>query len=282
MKKFKCNSTPKLRTVTEIIHGGGEKLKKDYDLTEFDAKNLNSLESYNDTKIKTNLVKYIVMLHSLELTQGLLTIFRDRSDQGSKEITEIILSSLAFVHKRVNPLVNHFDKQIYVVITESKEVNIPGEPIIFTYNDHDDVTMCYVDRLTILKSLDKQFDVNATIISNVQEHQKLKLVNSLTPVRRTVQYDVNDIQLQISEAEVTQYLTLLLIIEHAYLHYSLLKNYGTYSCTESLVDHRLFSNKCRPSLNMNISNLMISKLKFTIEESNATSVGHGLLSYTNN
>ncbi|QEI03582.1 ODV-EC27 [Rachiplusia nu nucleopolyhedrovirus] len=279
MKKFKCTSTPKVRTVTEIIHSN-EKLKKDYDVAEFDAKNLNSLESYNDTKIKSILVKYMAMLNTLQLTQPLLTIFRDRSDQSNRDISEIVLSSLAFVHKRVNPMVNHFDKRINFSIVELKNAIIPGEPIIFKYNENEEI-VCYIDRVSILKCLDKQFDTNMVITSCAQEYQKLKLVNTFTAPKKPKRDD-NDYDIRLSEIEATQYLILLLIMEHTYMHYTVLKNYGMYSYTTSLVDHSLFSKKCRPSLNMNTNNLLMSKFKFTIEEGTSKSYNQGLLSYTEN
>ncbi len=280
MKKFKCNTSPKVRTVTEIIHSS-EKLKKDYDIAEFDAKNLNSLESYNDIKIKSILVKYMAMLNTLQLTQPLLTIFRDRSDQAQKEIFEIVISSLAFVHKRVNPMVNNFNKRMFFSMLDPKD-SIPGEPIIFSYNDNDDI-VCHIDRISILKSMDKQFDTQMVISSTIQENQKLKLINSFTAPKKHREGESSEYDIRLSETEVTQYLVLLQIIEHAYLHYSVLKNYGLFNYLETLVDHTLFSNKCRPSLNMNISNLMISKFRFTVETTNSSkNIGYGLLSYANN
>ncbi|QWO71539.1 ODV-e27 [Orgyia pseudotsugata single capsid nuclopolyhedrovirus] len=269
MKRFKCQAPPKLRTVTEIITSK-DKLKRDYDLTEFDAKNLNSSESYNTLKIKLVLAKYMAMLNTLKLTQPLLTIFRDRNAQ--REINTIILASLGFVHNRVNPLVNNFDGRMEFVILENRENIIPGEPILFRKNENDDM-VCIIDRVSIMKMLERQFDVEMCVENVVKENNKFKMMKAFTSAgtkRKTYENDYaadNDIKL--SESEGTRYLALLFIIEHAYCHYCIFINYGIVNYVQSLIDHKLFASKCRPTMSASYDNLLLSKFKFSIEESDS-------------
>ncbi|AAZ67383.1 orf13 [Trichoplusia ni single nucleopolyhedrovirus] len=265
MKRFKCQSTPKVRTVTEIINSD-DKLQKEYDLTEFDVKNLNSLESYDTLKIKLVIVKYMAMLNTLQLTQPLLTIFRDRN--ATREIVTVVLASLGFVHNRVNPLVNNFNRKMEFIIVESKNLTIPGEPILFRHNENEDI-VCIIDRVSIVKMLEKQFDTDMNVSNIIQEHQKLKLIKSFTSVKKRKSFDDQDnsFYIKLNEIEATQYTTLLFIMEHAYGHYYILKNYGIYNYTQSLLDHTIFTQKYKPSLNVNFANLLLSKFKFTVEES---------------
>lgn len=65
MKRVRCN---KVRTVTEIVHNNA-KIPKTYDLAEFDLKHLSSLESFETTKVKLVLSKYMAMINTLEMTQ---------------------------------------------------------------------------------------------------------------------------------------------------------------------------------------------------------------------
>ncbi|WBB27330.1 ODV-EC27 [Mythimna sequax nucleopolyhedrovirus] len=276
MKQFKCDKSPKIRTVTEIINGN-EKLHKEYDLAEFDAKNLNSLESYDTLKIKLVIVKYMAMLNTLQLTQPLLTTFRDR--QASSDIVAIVVASLGFVHNRVHPLVNNFDNRMEFVVTDRPDVIIPGEPIMFRLNEREEI-VCTIDRLSIVRMLEKQFDTDISVGNIVKEKQKVKLMKTFAPSRKRKPDDY-DYFIKLSEAETTQYITLLFIIEHAYGHYSILKNYGIFNYSESLLDHTIFANKCKPTLNSNYSNMLLSKFKFRVEDtdksSNKTNIG--ILSY---
>ncbi|ACO53461.1 ODV-ec27 [Euproctis pseudoconspersa nucleopolyhedrovirus] len=297
MKKAKHQSAPKIRTVTEII-SGKDKLKRDYDLTEFDAKNLNSLESYNNLQIKLILVKYIAMLSTLNLTQPLLTIFKERNMKS--EINTIILASLGFSHNRVNPIVNNFDNRMEFEIVENPQHTIPGEPIVFMQNENEDI-VCYIDRASIAKTIDRQFDVDICVDSLVEEQKKIKIMKAFTKsglkrLRRdssagaAAAFDEyyshrNPATVMINETVATQYLNLLFIIEHAYCHYCILKNYGVYCYIKSMVDHTMFSNKYRPTSNITLGNLLLSKFKFSVEEldkttSNTKSVK--MLSYSSN
>ncbi|QYC92707.1 Occlusion-derived virus envelope/capsid protein-27 [Trabala vishnou gigantina nucleopolyhedrovirus] len=299
-----CKPPPiKIRTVTEIVNSK-EKLKRDYDLADFDAKNLNSLESYNTLKIKLILVKYMAMLNTLKLTQPLLTTFRDRNAQ--REIVTIVLASMGFVHNRVNPLVNNFDNRMEFVIIENRDHTIPGEPIIFRQTDNGDL-MCLIDRVSIMKMLERQFDTDMCVDNIIKEKNKIKIMKAFTSVgtkkRSHNNYDDYDddddingqnkfaADIRLSESETTRYLTLLFVIEHAYCHYCIIKNYGIYNYIQSMIDHKLFASKCRPTMNMSFDNLLLSKLKFCIEDSdnNATNKllnyngkscgGGGILSY---
>jgi hypothetical protein len=289
MKRFKSQTSPKVRTVTEIINSD-DKLKKEYDLTEFDVKNLNSLESYDTLKIKLVLSKYMGMLNMLQLPQPLLTTFRDRN--ATRDITAIVLASLGFVHNRANPFVNNYERKMEFVIVEKRNSIIPGEPILFRLNENEEI-VCIIDRVSIVKMLEKEFDIDMNVGSIIQEHKKLKLLQSFSSTKkRNRDYDeptmVDDDDVKLTEREATQYMTLLFIHEHAYVHYSILKNYGIFNYTQSLLDHTIFSQKCRPSQTINFSNLLISKFKFCVEESEKSAYGGGsktcnnlgILSYT--
>ncbi|AIE47859.1 odv-e27 [Peridroma alphabaculovirus] len=278
MKQFKCNSSssPKIRTVTEIINGN-EQLHKDYDLAEFDAKNLNSLESYDSLKIKLVIVKYMAMLNTLQLTQPLLTIFRDR--QATRDIVSIVVASLGFIHNRVHPLVNNFDNKMEFVVTDSPDVVIPGEPLMFRLNEREEI-VCTIDRLSIVKMLERQFDTEMSVGNIVKEKQKVKLMKTFAPTRKRKSDDYEAL-VKISESETTQYVTLLFVMEHAYGHYSILKNYGIFNYSESLLDHTIFANKCKPTLSSNYSNMLLSKFKFRVEDCEKASgkTNLGILSY---
>nr|WRQ96570.1 odv-ec27 [Mamestra configurata nucleopolyhedrovirus A] len=276
MKQFKCDKSPKIRTVTEIINGN-EKLHKDYDLAEFDAKNLNSLESYDTLKIKLVIVKYMAMLNTLQLTQPLLTIFRDR--QAARDIVAIVVASLGFVHNRVHPLVNNFDNRMEFVVTDRPDVIIPGEPLMFRLNEREEI-VCTIDRLSIVRMLERQFDTDMSVGNIMKEKQKVKLMKTFAPSRKR-KPDEHESLIKISEMETTQYVTLLFIIEHAYGHYAILKNYGIFNYSESLLDHTIFANKCKPTLNSNYSNMLLSKFKFRVEDTdkNSNKTNIGILSY---
>nr|ANS70901.1 oclussion derived viral envelope 27 protein [Lymantria dispar multiple nucleopolyhedrovirus] len=284
MKKFKCQ-TPKIRTVTEIINGR-DKLKKDYDLNEFNVKNLNSLESYDSLKIRLVLVKYMAMLNTLKLTQPLLTIFRDRN--ALREIVTIVLASLGFVHNRVNPLINNFDNRMEFVVVESRQTIVPGEPILFRQNDNDEM-VCIIDRPSIVRILERHFDVDLDDSCLTKQEDKIKLMKAFSSSgRKRRRSETNNDQLgydiQLNEVDTTRYLALLLLVEHAYCHYVIFKNDGPVGYVFSLTDHSLFANKCRPSMNMAFDNLLLSKIKFSLEECDANKLlntkAKGLLSYS--
>ncbi|ALR71553.1 occlusion-derived virus envelope/capsid protein [Anticarsia gemmatalis multiple nucleopolyhedrovirus] len=278
MRRVRCN---KVRTVTEIVHNDA-KLPRTYDLAEFDLKNLSSLESFETTKIKLVLSKYMAMINTLEMTQPLLEVFRNRAD--TRQIVAVILATMGFVHNRFNPLVTHFNNKMEFVMTETPETSIPGEPILFTENDG--VLMCAVDRPSIVKMLSREFDVDATVDMKAPDHG-LRIAKTLAASKRKRRTSDDDdyefIQrpktfdeynkcldalsdFNITETEATQYLTLLLIVEHAYLHYYIYKNYGVVEYSKSLLDHLLFVNKLRSSMSTKAFNLLLSKFRFGIEE----------------
>ncbi|AJD09178.1 occlusion-derived virus envelope/capsid protein [Condylorrhiza vestigialis mutiple nucleopolyhedrovirus] len=278
MRRVRCN---KVRTVTEIVHNDA-KLPRTYDLAEFDLKNLASLESFETTKIKLVLSKYMAMINTLEMTQPLLEVFRNRAD--THQIVAVILATMGFVHNRFNPLVTHFNNKMEFVMTETPETSIPGEPILFTENDG--VLMCAVDRPSIVKMLSREFDVDATVDMKTPDHG-LRIAKTLAASKRKRRTSDDDdyefIQrpktfdeynkcmdalsdFNITETEATQYLTLLLIVEHAYLHYYIYKNYGVVEYSKSLLDHSLFVNKLRSSMSTKAFNLLLSKFRFGIEE----------------
>ncbi|AIG63190.1 ODV-EC27 [Helicoverpa armigera SNPV] len=283
MKKFKCQSN-KIRTVTEIINAD-EKLHKDYDLADFNAKNLNSLESYDNLQIKMILAKYMAMLNMLELTQPLLATFRDKN--AIREIVSIVFASLGFVHNRVNPMINHFNSKMEFIVTENRNASIPGEPLFFCQHDNGDV-VCYIDRPSILQMLSKDFDLDVDVNNMHKERNKYMIAKTFrcTPKRRhSREREPPPLEINLTETDVTQYMTLLFIHEHAYLHYYILKNYGVVDYSRSLSDHTLFSNKSRPTLNMKFSNLLLSKFKFSIEDYDSintknTNKNLGILTYT--
>ncbi|AAQ91685.1 occlusion-derived virus envelope/capsid protein [Choristoneura fumiferana DEF multiple nucleopolyhedrovirus] len=278
MRRVRCN---KVRTVTEIVHNDA-KLPRTYDLAEFDLKNLSSLESFETTKIKLVLSKYMAMINTLEMTQPLLEVFRNRAD--TRQIVAVILATMGFVHNRFNPLVTHFNNKMEFVMTETAETSIPGEPILFTENDG--VLMCAVDRPSIVKMLSREFDVNATVDMKAPDHG-LRIAKTLAASKRKRRTSDDDdyefIQrpktfdeynkcmdalsdFNITETEATQYLTLLLIVEHAYLHYYIYKNYGVVEYSKSLLTISLFVNKLRSSMSTKAFNLLLSKFRFGIEE----------------
>nr|WUR10839.1 occlusion derived viral protein-e27 [Calliteara abietis nucleopolyhedrovirus] len=279
MKKYKCSPSPKIRTVTEVITSK-EKLKRDYDLAEFDAKNINSLESYNNLKTFLALTKYMAMLNTLKLTQPLLTIFRDRNAQ--REISTIILATLGFVHNRVNPLVNNFDGRMEFEIVENRELIFPGEPIVFRQNETDDF-VCLIDRISIMKMLERQYDMNVCGDQMVRQNNTIQMMKLFTKAGRKRRHSdgyeqayENDIKL--SEAEANRYLNLLIVVEHAYLHYCIFKNYGALNYANSMLNHKQFSNKTRPTASSSYGNLMLSKFKFVVENYDSDKKTLGILS----
>ena len=282
MKRMKCN---KIRTVTEIV-GSDEKLQKTYDLTQFDLKNINSSQIFETLKIKMALVKYIAMLNTLELTHPLLEVFRNKTD--TRQIAAVVLSTLGFIHNRFNSLVRNFTNKMEFVITETNETSIPGEPILFTENE-DGVFLCAVDRPSIVKMLSREFDTECSIEYGDKENNNVRIAKTLGASGSSLnkrrcanrsagrsednlfddygkRLNSKDYDLNITENEVTQYLTLLLITEHAYLHYYIFKNYGAYDYGKSLVDHSLFMNKLRSTMDTKSFNLLLSQFKFTVED----------------
>ncbi|AIU41259.1 odv-ec27 [Sucra jujuba nucleopolyhedrovirus] len=285
MKRFKCVA-PKMRTVTEIIHGK-EKLSRDYDLTEFDAKNINSKEDFNNLHVKMILVKYMAMLNTLKLTQPLITIFRDRNAQS--EIITVILASLGFVHNRVHAMINNFDGRMEFVVVERRDNTIPGEPIVFSQNEND-VFTCYIDRISIMKMLERQFDTDMCMDHIIKEQNQIKMMKAFSnsgkksnQLRAAGQEMDIDSDIKLNEVEVTRYLTLLMVVEHAYCHYYIFKNFGPVNYAQSLLDHKTFVTKCRVSATMTFENLLMSKFKFTIEDSDTyksnSSKSFGILNY---
>ncbi|AKC91754.1 ac144-like protein [Lambdina fiscellaria nucleopolyhedrovirus] len=274
MKKHKFN-TPKIRTVTEII-GGKDQLKRDYDLSEFDAKNLNSLQSYDNFKTKLVLVKYMAMLHTLKLKDSLLALFRNRSN--NTDIMSVVYASLGFVHNRVNSLVNNFDNTIQFVVSDNRVHTIPGEPIVFMSNDNDDI-VCVIDRLSIVKMLERQFDTDINVDTLIKEKNLISMMKAFSNGggggnnrKRDADNDhfynynrAHDNDIKVSESEATRYLTLLMIMEHAYCHYVVLKNYGIMNYIKSMCDHELFASKCKPTMSASFDNLLLSKIKFTVD-----------------
>lgn len=276
---MRCN---KVRTVTEIVHSNA-KIPKTYDLAEFDFKHLSSLESFETTKIKLVLSKYMAMINTLEMTQSLLEVFRNKTD--TRQIVAVVLATMGFVHNRFNPLVTHFNNKMEFVMTETVETSIPGEPILFTENDG--VLLCAVDRPSIVKMLTRDFDVDATVDFKAPDNG-LRIAKTLVASNKRKRRTSDDDEYEfikrpttfneynrcmdalsdfgITETEATQYLTLLLVVEHAYLHYFIFKNYGAVEYSKSLLDHSLFVNKLRSSMSAKAYNLLLSKFRFSIEE----------------
>lgn len=286
MKRVRCN---KVRTVTEIVHSSA-KLPKTYDLAELDLKNLSSLESFETTKVKLVLSKYMAMINTLEMTQSLLEVFRNRMD--TRQIVAVVLATMGFVHNRFNPLVTHFNNKMEFVMTETAETSIPGEPILFTENDG--VLLCAVDRPSIVKMLSREFDVDAAVDLKAPDHglriaktlvasnrRKRRASDDDEPVKRPRTFNEYNRCLDalsdfgITETEATQYLTLLLVVEHAYLHYFIFKNYGAVEYSKSLLDHSLFVNKLRSSMSAKTYNLLLSKFRFSVEECDRIGGGAG-------
>ncbi|AWD33679.1 occlusion-derived virus envelope/capsid protein E27 [Samia cynthia nucleopolyhedrovirus] len=286
MKRIRCN---KVRTVTEIVHNEA-KMPKTYDLAELDLKNMASRETEETMKIKLVISKYMAMLNTLEMTQPLLEVFRNKAD--TRQIVAVVLATMGFVHNRFNPLVTHFNNKMEFVMTETANTTIPGEPILFTENDG--VLLCAVDRPSIVKMLSREFDVNAPVDLKVPDHG-LRIAKTLAASNKRRRRDSDDTEpfrrprtfdeynrcmdalsdFGITETEATQYLTLLLIVEHAYLHYYIYKNYGMVEYSKSLLDHSLFANKLRSSMSTKATNLLLSKFQFAIEEFDKISGGGG-------
>lgn len=286
MKRVRCN---KVRTVTEIVHNNA-KIPKTYDLTEFDLKNLSSLESFETTKIKLVLSKYMAMLNTLEMTQSLLEVFRNKTD--TRQIVAVVLATMGFIHNRFNPLVTHFNTKMEFVMTETAETSIPGEPILFTENDN--VLLCAVDRPSIVKMLSREYDVDVSVDPKAPDHG-LRIAKTLVATNKRKRHTSDEDEhikcpttfseysrrmdalsdFNITETEATQYLTLLLIVEHAYLHYFIFKNYGAVDYSKSLLDHSLFVNKLRSSMSAKTHNLLLSKFRFAIEEFDKIGGGAG-------
>ncbi|AXU41459.1 ODV-EC27 [Alphabaculovirus altermyunipunctae] len=264
-------SRNKVRTVTEIVNGH-DKLTKDFELDELNDKNLNSLVSYDNFNTRLVLAKYMAMLQMLNLSQSLLATFRDRN--AAQDIVQIVHNSLAFVHQRVNPMVNSFHKMEYIVTNEIKH-SIPGEPFFFATTLSEDtdeqIVRCYIDRPTIARTLEKQIDTSINVYElDANRIGSNKLANAFRGAaekrRRTDDYyDDQFSDIKLSEIDVTRYLTMLLMIEHAYIHYNVLRNYDVNNYTRTLSDHSIFGQKAANFYNT-FNNLLMSKFKFTIED----------------
>lgn len=258
-------TTDKIRTVTEIVNGQ-DKLTKDYELDELNEKNLNSLVSYDNLGTKIVIAKYMAMLNMLQLTQPLVATFRDRN--AVREVVSIVHSSIGFVHNRVNPLIKHFDRMEYI-ITHDTKYSVPGEPLFFaTSPSSDDNTIrCYIDRPTIVRALEKEVDTTISVYEiDGSRSKQNKLANAFrSNMKRKRDYEDASPDIQLSELETTQYLTLLLMVEHAYIHYNVLHNYDVHNYTRSLSDHSIFAQKAA-NLHTIFNNLLLSKFKFTIED----------------
>jgi hypothetical protein len=279
MKRVKCN---KIRTVTTVVNCD-EQLQKTYDLTQFDIKNLNSSEVLTTIKIKLALAKYMAMINTLELTQPLMEIFRNKTD--TRQIAAVVLATLGFIHNRFNSLVTNFTNKMEFVVTETNDLSIPGEPILFAENENG-VFLCSIDRPSIVKMLSRNFDTDSHIEYGAKENNNIKIAKTLGAIKPQKRgsgggggggdggrgggsggnYDDYVYDFNLNETLVTQYLTLLLIAEHAYLHYYIFKNYGSFDYAKSLLDHSLFMNKLRSTMDTRSRNLLLSQFQFTIED----------------
>jgi hypothetical protein len=255
---------PSVRTVTEIIKTG-ESDERDHDVTDILRASQRANESAEHRQIKIIIAKYLSVMRGLNLQQDLAATFS--APDLTNDVVAIIHSSLAFIHKRVNPMTTKFPAMRYKIVHDYK-YGIPGEPLLFDMTEYDSyseiggIITCYVNRPEILRILSK--DIDTTVAPVEPETRCDKLFNVFTKSSRR-EGDWREDDVPLTETHVTPYVSLLLLLEHAYLHFFVIKTFGLFNYSCSLVDHSIFVNRCRRAPGIEFQNMLSSKFSFFVE-----------------
>lgn len=260
------------RTVTEISDAA-EAYQKKFDVTTLISKN----ESYIRDSEKRNMVlmisKYIGMFVDKLKVPDLKVVFSGKSN--SQDVLSVVYNSLAFVNNQVHPHANNFVDMNFVLLTERKYC-IPGEPIVFyrSINQDDDQTVvCYIDRPSILRILEKPIDVNlifeeedckAKNMSRLVERIKLLEKQRCTNVyTQNMQFaaSLNEFNLKMDETYVTQFVTLLVLFSNAYLGYYKLIRTDFTQYLNFLINHEGIEQE---NFLTNLRNLFTAHFKFSV------------------
>ncbi|AUA60240.1 ODV-E27 [Operophtera brumata nucleopolyhedrovirus] len=274
-----CND--QIRTVTEI-RDGPDKIVKNVDLAEINQKSKLAGDKYGQLKKKVKIAKYLSMITTLNIQDYLPAIFNNAN--GYENIVTIINATLGYVHNTVNrPVSSCFNTKIEYIVTHTRETSIPGEPIFFYRNAESAILYCFIDRLTISKLMTREIDV-VTEIGDETVSSKNKLAEIFYkkgPPTRKRPRDYDDILQDINslpELDVTQYVILLFLVEHAYKHFYILKNCEYYHYIKSLWDHSVFSGKISScGAGSRLNNLLLSNINFKVEAPDTTSRKHRLI-----
>lgn len=274
-----CND--QIRTVTEI-RDGPDKIVKNVDLAEINQKSKHAFDKYGQLKKKVKIAKYLSMIATLNIQDYLPAIFKNAN--GYENIVTIINATLGYVHNTVNrPVSSCFNTKIEYIVTHTRETSIPGEPIFFFQNTESAILYCFIDRLTISKLMTREIDV-VTEIGDETVSSKNKLAEIFYkkgPTNRKRHRDYDDLlqdNNNLPELDVTQYVILLFLVEHAYKHLYILKNCDQFNYSMSLHDHSVFSRKIRPcGSGSRLNNLLLSNINFKVEAPDTTSRKNRLL-----
>ncbi|AKR17447.1 ODV-EC27 [Mocis latipes granulovirus] len=261
------------RTVTEISDAS-EAYQKRYNVSTLIDKN----ETYIRNSEKRNMVlivsKYISMFVDRLKVPDLKSVFSGKGN--SQDVISVVYNSLAFVNNQVHPHATTFADMNFVIINERK-LCIPGEPIVFYRNinqDEDQTVVCYVDRPSILRILEKPIDVNMIF----EEEDECKTKNMTRLVERikliekqrcssvytqNLQFaaSLNEFNYKMDETYVTQFVVLLVLFSNAYLgYYKLIRTdfpqYLNFLINHDGIEHENFLT--------NLSNLFTAHFKFSI------------------
>lgn len=261
------------RTVTEISDAA-EVYHKQYDVTTLIDKN----EAYVRDSEKRNMVlmiaKYIGMFVDRLKVPDLKTVFSGKND--TSDIISVVYNSLAFVNNQVHPHANAFADINFVVLTERKYC-IPGEPIVFYRNinqDEDQTVVCYIDRPSILRILEKPIDVHlvfeneedcniknmSVLVERIKMIEKQRCTNVYAP---NVHFaaTLNEFNMKMDETYVTQFVTLLVLFSNAYLGYYKLLRTDFTQYLNFLINHEGIEQE---NFLTNLRNLFTAHFKFII------------------
>ncbi|AQQ80369.1 ODV-EC27 [Betabaculovirus altermyunipunctae] len=260
------------RTVTEIADAE-EAFHKRYDVTALIDKN----ESYVRDCEKRNMVlmvsKYISMFVEKLRVPDLRVVFG--SNNNLQHVISIVYNSLAFVNNQVHPHATSFADMNFVVLNERKYC-IPGEPVVFYRNinqDEDQTVVCYVDRPSILRILEKPIDVNLIFEDeecNVKNMARLvEKIKTIEKRRCTDVYaqnlqftaSLNEFNMKMDETYVTQFVTLFVLFSNAYLGYYKLVRTDFTQYLNYLINHEGVEQE---NFLTNLRNLFTAHFKFSV------------------
>lgn len=260
------------RTVTEISDAA-EAYQKRFDVSTLVDKN----ESYIRDSEKRDMVlmisKYIGMFVDKLKVPDLKMVFSGKSNV--QDILSIVYNSLAFVNNQVHPHATTFADMNFVVVTERKYC-IPGEPIVFYRNinqDDDQTVICYIDRPSILRILEKPIDVNlifdedecrtkdmTRLVERIKLMEKQRCSNVYT---QNLQFaaSLNEFNMKMDETYVTQFVTLLVLFSNAYLGYYKLIRTDFTQYLNYLINHEGIEQE---NFLTNLRNLFTAHFKFSV------------------
>lgn len=257
------------RTVTEISNGEDAY----YNTFEVDiTKNVAYMREAERREMYITIATYIAMVHNLKVSD-LRSVFS--ATNNDEDLINLVYNSLGFVNAQVFPHSTRFVDMNFVV-TNKREMSAPGEPIVFYRNislNDDQTVVCYVDKPSILRILEKPIDVNAKFeeedCNSTMVTRLLDKIKSTTPINSGLlatqtmmlgEYTRNTTQLD--ETYVTQFVTLLILFTNAFLgYYKLIRTdfqqYFTYLTNHDSLASNTFVT--------NLQNLFLSKFKFSVE-----------------